>query len=166
MLVEEVEIGAVQLAHCLIGRIRQRHVRIVVESDKRIEAAVDVDGAGTVAEHACVAEVVVDNRSVVDPITATHDRLVVNRVGEPEAWSNISSVRFDESEELRLETTLSDCSDDGAGPSACRWVRRVRIKATQEAARLFTRAAVVVADADIHGQFGSNLDVVLGEESI
>ena len=141
-------------------------MRIVLESDKRVETTIDVDSTRTVTEKARVAEVVIDNRRVVDSVPTTDDGLVVYRIREADAWSNISSVRIDESEVRSLESTLANCSDDGSASPACRRVRCVGIKAAQEAARLFSRTTVVVSDTKIYGQFRRNLDVVLSKERI
>src|ERR1043166_7052398 len=152
ILVEEIQIGAVELAHCLMVRIRQRYVRIVLERDECVETTIDVNGSRTVAKKARVAEVVIDDRSVVDSIAAADDGLFVDRVSEADAWSNVGPVRFHEPEMFGLQSALADCSDDGSAPATCRGIRCVGIKAAQEAARLFTRTAVVVSDTNIHRQ--------------
>jgi len=57
VLVEGIQISTVELAHCLIVRISDRHIWIVFERDKRVETAVNVDGTRTVTKKARVAEV-------------------------------------------------------------------------------------------------------------
>src|SRR6185503_6852062 len=101
-----------------------------------------------------------------DPVATTHDCLVVDRVSEADAWSNISSVRIDESEVRSLKTALPDCSDNRSASSTSRRIRRVGIKAAQESTRFFARTAVVVSDTKVHGKFRCDLDVVLSEECI
>src|SRR6185295_15847283 len=81
-------------------------------------------------------------------------------------WSKIRFVRIDESEVCSLKSTLANCSDNGSSSPTCRRVRCVRIKAAQETASLFARTTVVVSDANVHGQFRRNLDIVLCEERL
>ena len=152
-----------EVADGLRGRVGGGKVRVVFERDERVEPAVDVDGAGAVAERAGVAEVVVDDRRVVDAVAAAHDRLVVDRVGEAEARAEVRPVGLDEPEVLRLEAALPGRADDRAEPPARRRVRHVRVEAAVDAARLLARAAEVVAQAEVQRQARRDLEVVLEE---
>ena len=86
------------MAHRLIARIGLRNGGVVFERDNRIETAIYVDGTWTVAEEARVAEVVVDNRRVIDPVATTDHGLVIDRVCKTHSWAKIRFVRIDESE--------------------------------------------------------------------
>ena len=103
VLVEIIHVGAVQIADYLRAWIGDGNVRIIFERKEGVETEVDVDRAGAVAERAGVAEVVVDDRRVVDAVAAAHDRLVVDRVSEADAGADVGAVRRDQSEVLGLD---------------------------------------------------------------
>src|SRR6476660_6358022 len=125
-------------------------MRVVVKSDKCIEPPIDIDLPRTISKEACIAEIVINDGSIVDPIATAYDGFVIQRVGKAKAWSKIGSVRGHESKMRGLQATLSNCSDDCSASSACGGIWCVRIKAAQESARLFTGSTIVVSDTEVY----------------
>src|SRR5689334_4717402 len=109
-------------------------MRIILETYKRVEATVDVDLTGTVSKKPRIAEVVVDNGCVVDPVATPNDGSVIYRISKTHTRSKISSIWLDESEPGGLQAALAICADNGSEPSTCCGVWCVWIKAAEESA--------------------------------
>ena len=160
--VEAFNVGADKLT----GRIGRRQHRVVAQPDDRIKTEIDI--GATLNREACLsatAEIVVEQRRVVQTVAAAHDGLVVDAVSKSESRARNWNSRFDQAAIRRRRSEVcSRWADERAESAADSGICHEPVESAIFVQVFDARIRNVVTNADVQCQPLRDLDVVLREE--